>query len=295
MIKLKDGFNGERAIVLPQLIINMMEEDPLLSALHITDIGYYPKAEHHFRERKEPVNQYVFIYCIDGAGWYRIGEHEYQVCANQYFILPAGVPHAYAANKATPWTIYWIHFKGTLAPHYALNALQPMDIKPEAHSRISHRINLFEEIFHTLKAGFTNENLHYASSLFHYYLGSLRYIQQYRNAVGTQIDDDNVVEAAVHYMKENMEKHIALQDIADAVGYSPSHFSMLFKKKIGHAPLSYFNLLKIQEACFMLDSTDMKVNQICYKIGIEDTYYFSRLFSKIMGVPPREYRKSKKG
>ena len=75
MIKLKDGFDGERAIVLPQLIISMIEEDPLLAALHITDIGYYPKAEHHFRERNQPINQYVFIYCIDGAGWYRIGEH----------------------------------------------------------------------------------------------------------------------------------------------------------------------------------------------------------------------------
>lgn len=295
MIRLKDGFNGERAIVLPPMIINIMEEDPLLSALHITDIGYYPKAAHHFRERKEPINQYVFIYCIDGAGNYSIGGHEYPVAANQYFILPAGIPHSYAANKDTPWTIYWIHFKGSLAQFYARNAERPMDIKPEAHSRISQRINLFEEIFNTLKAGYTNENLHYVSSLFHYYLGSLRYIRQYRNATGTHTDDDTVVEAAVHYMKENMEKRMTLQDISDHIGYSPSHFSMLFKKKIGHAPLSYFNLLKIQEACFMLDSTDMKINQICYKIGIEDTYYFSRLFGKIMGMSPREYRKSKKG
>lgn len=295
MIRLKDGFNGERAIVLPPMIINIMEEDPLLSALHITDIGYYPKAAHHFRERKEPINQYVFIYCIDGAGSYSLGNHEYPVCANQYFILPAGVPHSYAADKDTPWTIYWIHFKGSLAQFYACNAERPMDIKPEAHSRIGQRINLFEEIFNTLKAGYNKENLHYVSSLFHYYLGSLRYIRQYRNAAGAHTDDDNVVEAAVHYMKENMEKRITLQDIAEHIGYSPSHFSLLFKKKIGHAPLSYFNLLKIQEACFMLDSTDMKINQICYKIGIEDTYYFSRLFGKIMGMSPREYRKSKKG
>lgn len=50
----------------------------------------------------------------------------------------------------------------------------------------------------------------------------------------------------------------------------------------------------MQQACLLLDTTDMKINQICYKIGIEDTYYFSRLFSKIMGMSPREYRKSKK-
>ncbi len=295
MIKLKEGFSGERALVLPIVIVRLMEESPLTSMLHITDIGYYPKAKHHFRERKEPINQYVFIYCIDGAGHYRIGQQEYSVSANQYFILPAGLPHAYASDKSNPWTIYWIHFKGELASHYAKDVLHPMDIKPEIHSRISTRINLFEEIFNTLKNGYSNENLHYVSSLFHYYLGSLRYIQQYRQATSSEVVDDNIVEVAIHYIKENLEKQITLQDIASHIGYSSSHFSMLFKKKTGHSPLAYTNLLKIQEACLMLDSTDMKINQICYKIGIEDTYYFSRLFSKLMGISPREYRKSKKG
>lgn len=295
MIRQKDGFNGERAIVLPPMIIHMMEKDPLDSMLHITDIGYYPKAEHHFRERKEPINQYIFIYCIDGSGWYRIEGHEYQVSANQYFIIPAGLPHAYGSDNTTPWTIYWIHFKGILAPYYTPEYPRPIDIKPETHSRISWRISLFEEIFNTLKAGYNNGNLRYVSSLFHYYLGSLHYLQQYRNANSDSVDESNIVEVAIHYMKENMEKHITLHDIANHIGYSSSHFSVLFKKTTGHAPLSYFNLLKIQQACFMLDSTDMKISQICYKIGIEDTYYFSRLFSKTMGVSPREYRKSKKG
>ena len=49
MVKLKDGFTGERALVLPRIIVDKMEEDPLTSMLHITDIGYYPKAKHHFR------------------------------------------------------------------------------------------------------------------------------------------------------------------------------------------------------------------------------------------------------
>ena len=57
MVKLKDGFTGERALVLPRMIVDKMEEDPLTSMLHITDIGYYPKAKYHFRERKEPINQ----------------------------------------------------------------------------------------------------------------------------------------------------------------------------------------------------------------------------------------------
>ncbi|MDO5385614.1 MAG: AraC family transcriptional regulator, partial [Rikenellaceae bacterium] len=43
-MNLKDGFSGERSIVLPQMIVDMEREDPLASSLYVTDIGYYPHA-----------------------------------------------------------------------------------------------------------------------------------------------------------------------------------------------------------------------------------------------------------
>ena len=294
MLRQKDGFHGERSLMMLKMIRDMVEQDPLVSMLHITDIGYYPHARHHYRERREPIDQYVYIYCVDGAGWYQIGDKRYDVVRNQYFILPAGVPHAYCADGNNPWTIYWIHFKGELASYYAKDITGPVDVKPGLHSRIRNRIDLFEEIFNTLSTGFGNENLRYVSSLFHYYLGSLRYISQYRAGGGKQ-DDDNVASATIHYMKENLEKHLSLKDLSDYTGYSASYISMMFKQSTGHSPLAYLNLLKIQQACQLLDTTTMKVNQICYKIGIDDAYYFSRLFSKTMGMSPKEYREMKKG
>ena len=97
-------------------------------------------------------------------------------------------------------------------------------------------------------------------------------------------------------VKENIEKDLTLEELASVSGFSVSHFSMTFRKETGHSPLTYFNLLKIRKACMLLDSTDMKMNQICHKIGISDPYYFSRMFSKVMGISPRDYyRKIKKG
>ena len=85
-----------------------------------------------------------------------------------------------------------------------------------------------------------------------------------------------------------------IQDIADFVGYSASHFSMMFKKTTGHSPLSYINMMKIRHDCTLLEQTEMKINQICHKIGISDCYYFSRLFRKTMGLSPKDYRESRK-
>lgn len=69
----------------------------------------------------------------------------------------------------------------------------------------------------------------------------------------------------------------------------------MFKQQTGHSPLGYFNLLKINLACRLLASTGMKVNQICHKVGIEDCYYFSRLFAKTMGMSPKQYRHERQG
>lgn len=293
MVRIKSGFSGERSLVLPKMVTDMMADDPIVSVLYVTDIGYYPHAANHYRERREPIDQYVFIYCIDGKGSYEVDGKHYNVEANQYFILPAGRSHEYEADTSCPWTIYWIHFKGSLAPYYALDAVSPTAINPGIHSRISNRINMFEELFDALNSGFSIENIRYAMSLFHHYLGSLRYVRQYREA-GEHSGDGNMIDAAIHFMKENIERHITLKDVADYTGYSASHFSAVFKAQTGHSPLNYINLLKVKQACFLLDNTKMRMNQICHKLGIDDPYYFSRLFSKIMGMSPRAYRQHPK-
>ena len=293
MLQLKDGFTGERSIVLPPVIQEMEQEDPMISMLHITDIGYYPKAEYHYRERPQAIDQNVFIYVVDGAGWYEVAGQKYKAENNQYFILPAGKPHKYGADKNRPWTIYWLHFRGTVAWQFLPQVPVPIDLIPDARSRIGDRINIFEEMFLTLKNGYTIENIRYSSCVLHYYLGTLRYERQFTERGSSP--ESNIVDLSIHFMKEHLETKLSLKEISDAVGYSPTHFSLLFRQQTGHSPLMYFNLLKIQEACAMLDETDMKINQISFKIGIDDTYYFSRLFSKTMGMSPKEYRSRIKG
>ena len=289
-MKIKDGFVGERSIVLPYTVIRMIEGDPVASSLFITDIGYYPKAKYHYRKRDEAISEFVFIYCVDGKGWYSVKNRRYDVHRDQYFILPAGEPHVYASDEDDPWTIYWIHFRGELAQYYVTNIHSPFDVTPTKKSRILNRINLFEEIFQSLDHSYAIENIRYAMATFQHYLASLRYIQQYREAVANADNGNDVVSMAIHYFEENIEHEITLKNVSDFVGKSPSHLSSVFKEKIGYSPLNYFTLLKIKKACELLDTTGMKINQISLKLGYDDPYYFSRQFSKVMGMSPKSYR-----
>lgn len=287
-MRLKDGFKGEQCIVLPKAITNIIERDPVASSLYITDIGYYPKARHHYWKRTVPIEEYVFIYCVDGKGWYESGDTRYDVGTNQYFILPPGGTHTYAADENNPWTIYWIHFKGSLARYYASGCTRPLDVTPGKASRISARTSLFDEIFMTLKNSFAIESIRYAMASFQHYLASLRYIQQYRAVKGNTGND--IVEIVAHYFAENIERHLTLAEVAAYSGLSASRLSAVFKERTGHSPLNYFNLMKIRRACELLDNTGLKLSQISFKLGIDDQYYFSRLFSKIMGMSPKAYR-----
>lgn len=74
MERKESGFLNERAIVIPKDILNKNSLNPLTSLLYPTDIGYYPKAQGHFIERKTGSSQHILIYCNDGEGWYDIGK-----------------------------------------------------------------------------------------------------------------------------------------------------------------------------------------------------------------------------
>lgn len=298
MLKIKSGFTGERAVILPESVIQEFRASPVGQQLHITDIGFYPNAGSHFRERKaEEANQFILIYCVDGDGWYRLNNITSKVSSNQLFILPKNKAHAYGCHQKHTWTIYWIHFDGTLASYLSEGIDKPLFISPDSDSRINDRLRLFEEIFQTLKNGYNIQNIDFCSTALHYFLGSIKYLSTYRlaNIAIKKPNENDSVENAIHFMRENIHKKLSVKSIADYVGISASHFSAVFQSKTGYPPLAYLTHLKIQEACHYLDFSDMKINQLSAMVGYDDPLYFSRIFTKTMGMSPVLYRKKKKG
>jgi len=293
MIKKKEGFEGQKAIVLPHSIVHMLEKDPITAPIHATDIGYYPDARFHFRERKNGCRQYVLIFCTEGKGWFKVEDRRYDVLPNTFFILPPGVHHSYGADDDNPWSIYWIHFQGDTAVHIANRSNVVNHIHPALVGTTDDRIQLFEEIYQSLDNGYSTENLQYTSMCLWHFLSSFIFVDQFKHRLYEKKQD--VISRTIEYFKQNLSRNLMLKEIAGHLGLSASHFSFLFRRRTGYSPLEYFSRLRIQRACQYLDLTDLRIKEISSLLGYDDPYYFSRVFNNVMGLSPRNYRRNKKG
>jgi AraC-like DNA-binding protein len=284
----KEGFTGQKSIVLPNLVIDRLASNSINGLLYATDIGYYPNASNHYRHRKLGSPENILIYCTAGKGWCKIENKLYTITPNQFLVVPLGVAHTYSADKDDPWTIYWIHFKGEGGLHLARSLYEKL-LAGENRIYISEaRNSLFDELYKNLQLGYGKSNTGYASILLWQILGSFLYDERFGASMMQQQSDP--IEKAITYISENIQNTLTLEMISAQANLSISHFSMVFKNKTGYTPIEYVNHLKIQIACQNLQFTNLRIKEIAEICGIEDPYYFSRLFNSLMGVSPTQYR-----
>lgn len=286
----KDNFEGQKLMVLPEKVKKELKNNALTNYLYITDIGYFPNGKHHYRERKNGCNEHILIFCAEGSGWIETHGKQQFLTKNYYSIIPKGTPHKYGADLTSPWSIYWIHFKGVMSNSFVYPLNYPRELNTSKNSRFTDRIQLFEEIYWNLDTGYTKQNMEYSSILFMHLLGSFKYLSQFRKI--KEIQQNDVISKAIHFMKENLHKKIDLPQIATICETSVSHFCLLFKKQTSYAPIEYLIFLRMQKACNLLEFSSLKIRNIAKNVGYEDSYYFSRIFKRTIGKSPSSYRLS---
>ncbi len=283
----KEGFQGQKSYIMPTSTLKKAMSHPLCKSLYITDIGYFPNAQFHSRERKKGCKQFILIYCTKGEGWYSINEKKYTLKANQLMILPPQKAHKYGADNHNPWSIYWIHFAGdnaaTIVHHLQRNGgYEAINTKHTEERNI-----LFDKLFSLLEIADNMDNMLDAYLSFPYYLISFRQSVLKENNLQ---NDYNPIDQSIAFMKTKLNTSVALKELADHVSLSVSHYSTLFQQKTNNSPINYFLFLKMQYACQYLENTSLSIKQIASEIGYDDPFHFSRTFKNVIGVSPKGFR-----
>lgn len=114
-----------------------------------------------------------------------------------------------------------------------------------------------------------------------------RFMQYARPRVWTQ---DARIAKVVKYVHSNIYNEISSEELADVACVTKPYLIRLFNKHFGISPLRYINQKKIERAQLLLLTENLSVKDIAYTIGFNDDSYFIRLFKKLTGTTPQEYR-----
>jgi len=99
-----------------------------------------------------------------------------------------------------------------------------------------------------------------------------------------------MISEALEFINNNYHNNISLDDVAKEINMSYHYFSKFFKESIGKNFIDYLTELRIEKSKEILKSRDVSIKEVCYEIGYSDPNYFSKLFKKITGMTPSEYK-----
>ncbi|MEC0232707.1 helix-turn-helix domain-containing protein [Paenibacillus alba] len=102
------------------------------------------------------------------------------------------------------------------------------------------------------------------------------------------------VTKAADYMRENMQESIQISDLAELTGFTEPAFRRVFEQMYGVSPKQYQQQCRLQEAKWLLSSTEKDIREIAEQVGFSRLHSFSQWFKQQEGLPPTVWRKSQR-
>jgi len=258
-------------------------------------IGKVPRIVRDGRNRLlRHVPYHILLLVTKGTVEFAFDEGAVTAEENQLVFLRAGLCHRMTA-LTWPMGYTWIHFRSyspaassaegpggwaEAVPALPL-ALAPKDTAP----------------FRKLFSDIAEEALHERPE---WHLISSGMLQQLIGLIARAAREDEGVpdptapgtmEAAIDYLHRHYNEYVSVPDLSRLCNLNPRYFIAKFKKSTGYTPVDYLQRLRIKMAKKLIRSGEYSISEAAYMVGFENMSYFTRLFRRIEGRLPSEYRK----
>ncbi len=263
------------------------ETRPLL----VTSCGNYRVKTREIVETKRMNGRmdYQLLYIASGKGHFFTDGKEKIVTAGNIVLYKPGEPQYYVYYKEDKIDVYWIHFTG----YDAERILDQYNI-----SNKGNILNIGTSPDYQWLFGQIIQELQLCKPKYEELLSL-----QLRNIlilVSRSIENEKKISDAIekevsfamHRFRTHYKEEINIDEYAKSRNFSVCWFIRCFKQITGQTPLQYILSVRIANAQSLLESTDYSIAEIAAQVGYENSLYFSRLFHKQTGMPPKEYRKS---
>lgn len=250
-------------------------------------------------------------YVISGSGIHRVGDYEYEMSKGDLFIINYDVPHVFTPKhpgedlpevyncdfmpQFLDASLFSSHHFQDITASFLFKSLFPEELLPKADLKLKGvEFNEIGEVFSRMYTEYKWMKKGYTDIIRAYLIELIIKIFRLLEAQGKKqvsLKNKELVDKALVYLRSNYTSDIRLEDLAMQSFISKNYFSRLFKETTGINFTDYIQKLRIDEACSLLKSTDMKVLDIASQVGFNDLKFFYEVFKKITGKTPGDLRK----
>lgn len=249
---------------------------------------------------------YEFVFPLRGALRVRTApDRIFEVGGRRLLLIGKGVDHyELPPDPPRPYAACWCWIEGTTGVIHHSYFTPPNQWRSGTSVRLAGRTSV-ESTVMTIEAELRDREwgwarsvqgllTHLANTLIRRLRrGAALHLRRHEHpAVAADPHTWRALGAVLGYCEANFRTSFGLDDLAAAVGYSPSYVSRLASHHLGQPLFDYVRSLRIVSAKHLLDATDMSVGEIASHLGYADIASFSHAFKRLEGVSPRAYRHS---
>lgn len=234
-------------------------------------------------------------YVVGGEGKLEINDVSYKLRQGcLYHISPPGVRLRFTSETASPLLYIAVHFDYRLVEWEGRELTSRVS---QAALRLPHVLELAsvkraEEQFRELHQLWNDQRPGYewrSRDFLIHLLDQLEGMQTPKPL--TELRAEEAIRRAMEHVHECYKEPLNRERMAQYCTMSVSYFSLLFKKYTGYSYVQYIHKVRLEKAKNLLRSGFAPVSEIARDIGYEDPLYFSKQFTREVGLSPRDYRK----
>jgi AraC-like DNA-binding protein len=232
---------------------------------------------------------FIFQYTLSGEGAIDIKGNTYRLQKGQAFMVKVPDNHCYyLPGESNEWEFIFLTLKGQAASA----------CWEKVTSQFGHILNiptdskLMMHVFTMYQHAYDKDLIdqYYASAkAYEFIMECYRYINQFK----ARGDLPASVVRASDYIDTYYKRPIAIEDIANAAGLSKYYLIKRFRETVQMTPIQYLTKVRLEQAIQLLRYTDLAIKEIAVNVGYTNDNYFNKVFRKIVGISPGEFRKNK--
>lgn len=233
-------------------------------------------------------DHYLIHYILEGSGTFYMDDVKYNLTQGQGFLIPPNVIAYYLADQDTPWTYVWVGFHGLKADTY----LQRANITRHTPIFNYQGDSLKDYIFQMMDVDTFSayRDLQLQGYLFLFISELVKNAPS--DSSSKHSTTDIYIKEAMTFIENNYSRPIKISDIANNLSIDRSYFSNLFKKTLQKTPQEFLLEYRMNKACELMGNPNLSISNIALSVGYTDAFNFSKMFKKIKGTSPSDYRKT---